>query len=120
MAASSTASYRGSMLLLIQLSCSHSNNMMGAYRFGGFAESHQISLPSLHGMDGSHFPGLALPSDRVNSESVVGIKPGDSGVVIGYHVDEFTHTWSTEQCFCPFKHLSWIHGKGAIPYPFST
>ena len=24
---------------------------------------------------------------------MVGIKPGDSGVVIGYQVDEFTHTW---------------------------
>ena len=24
------------------------------------------------------------------------IKPGDSGVMIGYQVDEFTHTWSTE------------------------
>ena len=22
--------------------------------------------------------------------------PGDSGVVIGYHVDEFMHTWSAE------------------------
>ena len=33
----------------------------------------------------------------VNSESVVGIKPGDSGVVIGYQVDEFTCTWSAEQ-----------------------
>ena len=30
------------------------------------------------------------------SESVMGIKPGDSGVVIGYQVDEFTHAWSTE------------------------
>ena len=32
----------------------------------------------------------------VNSESVMGIKPGDSCVVIGYQVDEFTHTWSAE------------------------
>ena len=24
----------------------------------------------------------------------MGIKPGDSGVVIGYQVNEFTHTWS--------------------------
>ena len=29
----------------------------------------------------------------VNSESVMGIKPGDSGV-IGYQVDELTHAWS--------------------------
>ena len=31
-----------------------------------------------------------------NSESVVSIKPGDSGVVIGYQVDEFSHTLSVE------------------------
>ena len=30
----------------------------------------------------------------VNSESAVDIKPGDSGEVIGYQADEFTHTWS--------------------------
>ena len=28
----------------------------------------------------------------------MGIKPGHSGVVIGYQVDEFTCTWSAEQC----------------------
>ena len=32
----------------------------------------------------------------VNSESVMGIKPGDSGVVIGYQVDELINTWSAE------------------------
>ena len=38
-----------------------------------------------------------MPSaDAVNSESMMGIKPCDSGVVIGYQVDEFTHTWSVE------------------------
>ena len=26
----------------------------------------------------------------------MGIKPGDSGMVIGYQVDEFTYTWSAE------------------------
>ena len=44
------------------------------------------------------FPGLALPDDMVNSKSVVGMKPGDSSVVIGYKVDEFTHT-------CLVKHF---------------
>ena len=39
-----------------------------------------------------------MPSDdAVDSDSVMGIKPGDSGVVIGYQVDEFTCTWSAEQ-----------------------
>ena len=33
----------------------------------------------------------------VKSEYVVGIKPGNSGVMIGYQVDEFIHTWSAEQ-----------------------
>ena len=40
----------------------------------------------------------------VNSESLVGIKPGDSGVVIGYQVFEFTHTWSAE-CFVSHSHI---------------
>ena len=29
----------------------------------------------------------------VNSESVMGIKPGDSVLVIGYQVDEFMSGW---------------------------
>ena len=38
-----------------------------------------------------------MPSDdTVDSESVMGVKPGDSGMVIGYQVDEFTCTWSAE------------------------
>ena len=35
---------------------------------------------------GGVFPHLVPSNDKVNSESVVGIKPGDSGVVIGYCV----------------------------------
>ena len=31
-----------------------------------------------------------------NSESVVDVKPGDSGILIEYQVDEFTGTWSAE------------------------
>ena len=46
-----------------------------------------------------------MPSDDVvNSESVMGIKPGDSSVVIGYQVDEFTCTWSAEQ-FVVHSHI---------------
>ena len=40
----------------------------------------------------------------VDSESVVGIKPGDSGVVIGYQIDEFTHTWTAGQ-FVAHSHI---------------
>ena len=32
----------------------------------------------------------------MDPDSVMAIKPGDSSVVIGYQVDEFTHTWSAE------------------------
>ena len=71
---------------------------------GGLAESHPIPLPSLHDGDGSSFSGLVPPNDTVNSESVVGFKPGDSGVVIGYQVDDFTHTWSAEQ-FVAHSHI---------------
>ena len=46
-----------------------------------------------------------MPSDdTVESESVMGIKAGDSSVVIGYQVDEFTHTWSAEQ-FVSHSHI---------------
>ena len=46
--------------------------------------------------EGSSFPGLVPSGDAVTSYSVMGIKPGDSGVVVGYQVDEFTCTWSAE------------------------
>ena len=40
----------------------------------------------------------------VNSESVVGFEPGDSGVMIGYQVSEFTCIWSAEQ-FVAHSHI---------------
>ena len=46
-----------------------------------------------------------MPSDdAVNPDSVMGIKPGVSSVVIGYQVDEFTHTWSAQQ-FVACSHI---------------
>ena len=65
---------------------------------GRSTEGNPIPLPSPHGREGSSFPGLAPANDMVNSESVMGIQPGDSGAVIGHQVDEFTHTWAAEQC----------------------
>ena len=62
----------------------------------GAQQCHLIPLPSLHDGEGSSFPGLVQSDDMVNSESMMGIKPGDSGVAIGYQADEFTHTWSAE------------------------
>ena len=47
---------------------------------------------------GVFFQGCVPPDDTVNSKSVVGVTPGDSGVVIAYQVNEFTHIWSVE-CF---------------------
>ena len=95
-AASSPALHRENLQLLNQLSPSNSNYMVGHAALGGLAESHLIPPPSLYGGEGSSCQGLVHSSDTVNSESVVGIKPGDSGVVIGYQVDGFTHTWSPE------------------------
>ena len=69
----------------------------GAYGLGGSVESHLIPLPSLHDGEGSSFPDLVPSDDTVNSESVMDVEPGDSGAVIWYQVDEFTHTWSAEQ-----------------------
>ena len=53
---------------------------------------------------GSSFPGLVPSDEMVDSESVMGINPGDFDVVIGYQVDEFTHTWSAEQ-FVAHSHI---------------
>ena len=63
-----------------------------AYSFGGWAESHLIHPPSLHDREWSSFPGSAQPNDTVSSKSVVGVKPGNSDVVIRYQIDEFTYT----------------------------
>ena len=76
----------------------------GAYSLGGSAESHLIPLPSLHDGEGSSFPGLVPSDDTFDSESVMGIKPGDSSVVTGYQLDEFTCTWSAEQ-FVAHSHI---------------
>ena len=76
----------------------------GVYGLGGLVESHLIPLPSLHDGKWSSFPGVVPSDDAVISDSVMGIKPGDSGVVIGYQVGEFTCTWSAEQ-FVACSHI---------------
>ena len=76
----------------------------GAYSLAGSIESHLIPLPSLYNGEGSSFPGLVPSDDTVNSESAMGVKPGESGVVIGYQVNEFAHTWSAEQ-FVACSHI---------------
>ena len=95
MIAPSTALSMGSLILLSQLSSSHLNNIMGCTALGT-QQSHPIPLPSLHVWEGSSFPGLVPPDDMVDSESVLGLTPGNSGVVIAYQVDEITCIWSVE------------------------
>ena len=70
-------------MLLSQLSISNSNNMIGHAALG-YWQSHPISLPSLHGREGSSFPGLVSSNDIFKAESLLGIPSGDCGVVIGY------------------------------------
>ena len=50
------------------------------------------------------FPGFVPPNDTVNSKSVMGDKPADSDVMIGYQVDKCTPTWLTE-CFVAQQHI---------------
>ena len=78
--------------------------IVGVYSLGGSIESHLIPPPSLRDGEGSSFPGLVPSDDAVHSDSVMGIKPGDSSEVIGYQVDEFTQTWSAEQ-FVAHSHI---------------
>ena len=82
-----------SLVLLSQLSCCHSAIWWGIQLWGWPTESHLIPPPSLHGWEGSSFPGLIPPDDMFDSKAVVGMTPGDSGVVSGYQVDEFTLSW---------------------------
>ena len=111
-AAPATASSRGNLILLNQQSSSHSNYKVGYIALGAW-QSHLITLSSLMVGRGSSFPGLVQSDDRVDSESVMGIKPGDSGVVIGYHVDEFNCIWSEEQ-FVAHSHIyPGFVGKGS-------
>ena len=101
--ASTTALSRGSLLLLNQLSCSHSNYMVGHTALGAL----QRVTPSLHlpCMVGRVFCSRFSSIQRHSQLwTVVGIKPGDSCVVIGNQVYEFTHIWSAEQ-FLAHSHI---------------
>ena len=64
--------------------------MVGFMAFGSLAEIHLIPPPSWHGEERSSFPSSAPPDDTVESESMVGFKLGDSGVIIRCQVDKFT------------------------------
>ena len=110
----------GSIILVNQLSFSHSNNMFGHTALDAWQRVTQS--PSLPHMVERHlFPSLGPSTDRINCESMMDIKPGDSCVVIGYQVDEFTCTWSAELCGFMGKVSSLTHfhlGLGWEDYSF--
>ena len=73
-----------------------------SHLFGGAESPDPSTFPTWWG--GVIFPGLFPSNDTVDSESAMGINPGDSGMVIGCQVGEFTHTWSAEQ-FVAHSHI---------------
>ena len=48
--------------------------------------------------------------------NLVHMKPGDSGVLIGYHIGEFTCPWSVEH-FVAQSYVSWFNGQSIITNP---
>ena len=66
-----------------------SSNIVGHTALGA-SQSHLIPQPSLHGSEESSFLCSAASDDTVNSESMVGVKPGDSGFMVGCQVDELS------------------------------
>ena len=98
MAAATTVLSSGSLMLLIHLSPSHSINMIELNR-----STQSLHLPYMIG-EGTSFPGSVPLSDMIDCESVVGIIPDDSGIAIGYLVDEFTYIWSAEH-FIALSHI---------------
>ena len=106
--APSTTLGRGSLLLLSQLFPNHLIYMVGHTALEDHCRVTQsIHLPNMMGR-GLSFPGLVPSDDMVDSESVMGIKPGDSGVVIGYQVDEVYPHLVCRVVFCQLPHLSWV------------
>ena len=83
------------MLCSLLFPC-HPIYMVGHATLGAWQRvTWSLCLPCMVG-EGSSFPGLVPSNDVVDSESVMGIKPGNSGVVIGYQIGEFARTWSAE------------------------
>ena len=68
------------------------------FLFGNLVQSHLISLLSIYGGERYSFPSLVLPNVIVNFESVVGVIPDGSCVVIRYQVNDFPCVWLVE-CF---------------------
>ena len=60
----------------------------------GAQQRNPIPLPYLLGGEGTSLLTFGQTDDTVDFKSVVGIKHGYSGMVIGYHADDFTCTYS--------------------------
>ena len=122
----STALSRGSLMPLNQLSPSYPKYKLGQAALAACRVSPNLSA-FLAWWGGVFFSGYVPSNDTVDSEStvhnhtvdsesVVDITPGDSGVVIGYQVDEFTHTWSAEW-FVAHSHIyPGFTGKVSLTY----
>ena len=80
---------------------SHSIHMMGHTALEAQQSPNPYTFPTWQG--GVFFSTIKWP---IYSKSVVGIKLGDSDVVIGYHIDEYTHTWLAEHF--TFILVSWV------------
>ena len=77
----------------------------GTYSFGAQQSPNPSSFPTWWGVFFSRFDSTWW---RSNLESLVHMKPSESGVVIGYQVDELTHICLQIVCFS-FTHLPWVH-----------
>ena len=76
MAAPSTASSRGYIQATLSVVPQPFYLYGGAYSLGSLVESHQIPPYSLYGRNGLSFLGFIPPDNIINSEFIIGIKPG--------------------------------------------
>ena len=103
-AAPSTTLSRGNIVLLCLLFPSHPIYMVGYTALGGLGRESPNPSAFLTWWGGVFLTGLVPSDDAVDSESAIGIEPGDSGLVIGYQVDEFMCAWSAES-FVAHTHI---------------
>ena len=99
MAAPLTASSdRGASCYLFSCPATIPSTGLGIHPWGLGREPPDYSA-FLHSEEGSSFPGCGPTDCTVESEYVVGIKPGYSGVVIQCQDNEFTCIWLAESFF---------------------
>ena len=103
-AAPSTTLSRGSLMLLHLLFPSHPIYMVGHTALGAWQRVTQsLHLPYMVGRD-LLFQVLFYLMTQLTLNLQWALNLGDSGVVIGYQGDEFTHIWSAEQ-FVAHSHI---------------